>query len=146
MRSQETRKQRIAAEVVRRGRLEFVAGCTAILDGTDLCGDLILVLGGRHAEAVLAGSEGGPEGYWPRVWATRGFLHCYDPTANVVLKAALQDQAWRVREMALKVVARYAVDELFEDALQLRTDEVQRVRIAAERTVRIMISQADSNS
>ena len=142
MRSQETPKQRIAAEVVRRGRLEFVSGCAAVLDGTNLAGDLILVLGGRHAEAVLAGSEGGPEGYWPRVWAVRGFLHCYDPTANVALKVALLDEAWRVREMALKVIARYAVDELFEDTLQLRTDEVQRVRIAAERTVRILISQA----
>jgi hypothetical protein len=146
MHSQETPKQRIAAEVARRGRLEFVAGCSAILDGSDLCGDLILVLGGRHAEAVLAGSEGGPEGYWPRVWAARGFLHCYEPTANVALKAALLDEAWRVREMALKVIVRYAVAELLEDALELRADEVQRVRSAAERAVSLLMSNTDRSS
>jgi len=145
MHSQETPKQRIAAEVNRRGRLEFVSGCAAVLDGTNLAGDLILVLGGRHAEVVLAGSDGGLAGYWPRVWATRGFLHCYEPIANVALKTALRDEAWRVREMALKVIARYAVDELFEDALELRRDEVQRVRSAANRTVTLLMSQTDSN-
>lgn len=98
MHSRETPKQRIAAEVARRGRLEFVAGCSAILDGSDLADDLILVLGCSHAQAVLAGAEGGVAGYWPRVWATRGFLHCYEPSANPALQTALRDDAWRVRD------------------------------------------------
>jgi len=136
MRSQATPQQRITAEVSRCGRLKFVAGCSAVFDGTDCDSELILVLGGRHAEYVLAGLDGGVEGYWPRVWATRGFLHCYEPSADAALAAGLSHESWRVREMALKVVARYAIDALFEEVVPLRTDDVARVRIAAERALR----------
>ena len=48
---------------------------------------------------------------------------------------ATEDAAWRVREMALKVIARHRLGEGMAAALELRTDPVPRVRAAAERAV-----------
>ena len=48
---------------------------------------------------------------------------------------ALTDDAWRVREMALKVVARHRLDDGLTAVLPLRGDPVPRVRQAAERAV-----------
>src|ERR1700689_3126811 len=52
--------------------------------------------------------------YWPRVWAARGLLHVWEPAlattvAVPALLAALSDDAWRVREMAAKVVRRWDI-------------------------------------
>ncbi|MGI8879926.1 MAG: hypothetical protein ACR2KJ_05305 [Jatrophihabitans sp.] len=44
--------------------------------------------------------------YWPRVWAARGLLHAYLPSARNAIVGSLDDPAWRVREMAAKVVRR----------------------------------------
>ena len=136
MLSKTTPLQRITAESKRRGRVEFVAGCITILNGSNIDGDLVMVLGGEHARYVLAGAEGGVDGYWPRVWAARGLLYCYEPVAAEAISSALRDKSWRVREMSLKVIARHAVDELMEDVLPLRNDPIERVRVAAERVLR----------
>jgi hypothetical protein len=143
MKNQMTPQQRIAAESSRRGRAEFVAGCISILDASELDSSLIEVLGGIPAHNVLAGAEGGIKGYWPRVWATRGLLHCYEPNAEVAIGSALSDESWRVREMALKVIARNGVHGLLEDVLPIRSDEYKRVRDAAERAVRLLITTSN---
>ncbi len=85
---------------------------------------------------MLSGAEGGVEGYWPRVWAARGILHCYEPVAREVIRTALGDESWRVREMLLKVIAKHDINELIEDVLPLRHDPIERVRLAAERVLR----------
>jgi len=46
---------------------------------------------------------------------------------------ALNDDAWRVREMALKVVARQLLDAALPAISDLHTDPNARVRRAAER-------------
>lgn len=51
------------------------------------------------------------------------------------MRTALRDEAWRVREMAAKVVARHLVGGLLADVLPLRDDPVPRVRVAAARAV-----------
>ena len=132
--------QRIAVESNRRGRVQFVTGCITILDGSMIDGDLVAVLGGEHAHYVLSGAEGGVEGYWPRVWAARGLLHCYEPIASEVIGKALQDKSWRVREMLLKVIARYEINELIEDVVPLRDDPIERVRLTVERVLRKLTS------
>ena len=99
---------------------------------------LVMVLGGDGAVQVLAGREGGPGGYWPRVWAARGLLHAWDDSATDVLIAAARDDAWRVREMVAKVVARHRVEAAFDAVAALRQDQVPRVRAAAERAVLIL--------
>lgn len=81
--------------------------------------------------------------YWFRVWGARGLLWAWDPVATDEIRMALEDEHWRVREMALKVVARHRLGDLIEATNQLSDDEVPRVRAAAARAV-ISLSRADA--
>ncbi|MCA2218376.1 HEAT repeat domain-containing protein [Jidongwangia harbinensis] len=94
-------------------------------------------LGGRHAEQLLAtrGADLGDQAYWPRVWAARGLLHEWAPAAAPVVVAALDDPAWRVREMAAKVVRRFELGEAGDRLALLVADDVPRVRAAAARAI-----------
>ena len=71
---------------------------------------LVLTGGGVSAESGIPTFRG-KEGYWPRVWAARGLLHAWDDRATAVIVQATADGAWRVREMAAKVIARHRVGE-----------------------------------
>jgi hypothetical protein len=84
---------------------------------------------------VLDGWNGGKTGHWPRVWAARGLLHAWDDAATEAITRATKDEAWRVREMAAKVVARHQVGDALGAVAALRDDEVPRVRAAAGRAV-----------
>ena len=131
-----TPRQSVAAECERRGKAAVIAGCMDLLQGRQDTDDALLIaLAGPAAEAVLDGSAGGKEGYWPRVWAARGLRHAWDDRATAVIIQATADDAWRVREMAAKVIARHRVADAFPAVSRLRTDPVQRVRAAAERAV-----------
>ena len=131
-----TPRQSVAAECERRGKAAVVAGCIGLLQGRQDTDDALLIaLAGPAAQAVLDGSAGGKEGYWPRVWAARGLLYAWDERATAVIIRAAADDAWRVREMAARVIARHRVADAFPAASQLRTDPVHRVRAAAERAV-----------
>jgi hypothetical protein len=130
-----TPRERIEAERQRRGTSALVSGCIELLGGGEPDDGLILALGGAPAEYVLAGGEGGRDGYWPRVWAARGLLHVWDGQATAAIIAATADDSWRVREMAAKVVARYRVDEALSAMAGLQGDPVPRVRAAASRAI-----------
>ena len=131
-----TPRQSIAAECERRGKAAVVAGCIDLLQGRQDTDDALLVaLAGPAAQAVLDGSAGGRRGYWPRVWAARGLLHAWDDSATAVIIQATADGAWRVREMAAKVIARHRVGDALAAVSRLRADPVPRVRVAAERAV-----------
>jgi HEAT repeat protein len=130
-----TPRQSIEAESGRRGEHEVVSGCLRILDGDTRDADLLLALGGPGAEQVLAGRAGGLGGYWPRVWATRALLYVWDDRAVPAVIGATADPSWRVREMALKVIARHTVGEAVEEAARLQDDPVARVRQAASRSL-----------
>jgi hypothetical protein len=149
-----TPRQRIAAECASGGRAGLISGCVAMLAGRpdDVDDRLITVLGGDAAAHVLDGGEGGRSGYWPRVWAARGLLHAWDERADQAAETepatgaiigALGDHAWRVREMAAKVVAAHRVDQALDVVAALRDDPIPRVRTAAERAVVLLtVSQA----
>jgi HEAT repeat protein len=62
-------------------------------------------------------------------------LWLWDEAAQAAVIAALDDEAWRVREMAAKVVARHRVEAALPAVLTRRQDPVSRVRRAAERAV-----------
>lgn len=126
------------AAAQRRGDAVFVRRCLELLAGKAVDGDLLDILGGTSAPAVLEGREGGPEGYWPRVWALRAFLYVWDPSAEPSVVAAGGDEHWRVREMVAKVLAaRKATSAASERLLEvLATDQNERVRAAAERALR----------
>src|SRR5262245_43841470 len=100
-----TPRQSILAECQRRGREAVVAGCIDLVDGHGADDALILALAGPAAEYVLAGREGGRDGYWPRVWGARGLLYAWEESAAPAIIRATADEAWRVREMAAKVIA-----------------------------------------
>ena len=134
-----TPRQSVAAECERRGKAAVVAGCIELLQGRhDVDDALVLGLGGAAAHAVLDGREGGKAGYWPRVWAARGLLYAWDECAVAAVIQATADEAWRVREMAAKVIARHRVADGLGAVAGLRGDQVARVRAAAERATVIL--------
>jgi hypothetical protein len=126
-------RQSISAECARRGQGAVVAGCVALLQGRAADTDLYLALAGPAAEAVLRGAAGGVDGYWPRVWGARGLLYAWEEAAAPAVVHATADEAWRVREMALKVIARHVIGDAFEVVVKLRNDPIARVRRAAHR-------------
>jgi HEAT repeat protein len=129
-----TPRERIDAEASRRGARAFATDCVALLDGTGDDPGLLRCLGGRGAEKFLDGGRH-DDTYWLRVWALRGLLWCWDPSAAEAVRAALGDDVWRVREMAARVVARHLVDSAFATVADLHDDPVPRVRAAAHRAL-----------
>lgn len=133
-----TPRQSLAAECERRGQSAVAADCVAILRGEGFDDAFLTVLAGPASAAVLQGYEGGPEGHWPRVWAARGLLYAWDESASSAIAEATTDEAWRVREMAGKVIARHRVGAALDAVVALSDDPVPRVRAAAERAVRTL--------
>lgn len=111
----------------------MIDGCLALLQEQEYDEALLFVIGGPGAGAVLAGQEGGVSGYWPRTWATRALLYAWDDRASSAVIAATSDQAWRVREMAAKVIGRHRLDDGLDAVGRLLTDPVPRVRATATR-------------
>ena len=131
-----TPRQSVEAECQSRGHAAVVAGCKDLLAGKKTDPTLVVGLGGRPARWVMDPSERpGPE-YWLRVWALRGLLWAWDDAAGRPVRSALQDDAWRVREMACKVLARHRVVDALPDVALLQDDEVPRVRRAATTAVK----------
>jgi hypothetical protein len=134
----DTPRKRIATECTRRGTSALVTGCLALLSGHPVDDELILALGGLPGAAVLDGYNGGRSGCWPRVWAARALLYAWDDDAISAVMAATEDDAWRVREMAAKVIAHQKLGDALQAVAKLRTDPVPRVRDAGERAVRVL--------
>jgi len=99
-----------------------VSGCVDLLLGRAVDDALVLALGGPPAEYVLGGGAGGRNGYWPRVWACRGLLYAWEKEAAPAVVQATGDNAWRVREMAAKVIARHRIEDAIGAAVGLQDD------------------------
>ena len=127
-----TPKQSVSQECARRGLLAVVNGCVDLLNSKPVDDELILALGGPPAEWVRTGEPSGPD-YWLRVWGARGLLYAWDDSARAAVLRALDDEAWRVRDMALKVVARQGIQEAVDQVERLRDDSSARVRASAAR-------------
>jgi hypothetical protein len=125
-----TPKQSVEQECELRGRPAVVNGCVALLNGKPVDDELILALGGPPAEWVRTGEPSGPD-YWLRVWGARGLLYAWDDSARAPVLRALDDEAWRVRDMALKVVARRGIQGAVDQVERLRDDSSARVRASA---------------
>jgi hypothetical protein len=67
-----TPRDRIAAACARHGEAAVVAACVALLEDDEVDDELVIALGGEHAEHFLAGRDAH---YWGRVWAARGLLY-----------------------------------------------------------------------
>jgi hypothetical protein len=132
-----TPRESVEQECSRRGVDAVVSGCLDVLGGKPADPDLILALGGPPADWVRTGAKPGPD-YWLRVWAARGLLYAWNDSARAGVLRALGDDAWRVREMALRVVARYHLHEAIVHVEGLRDDPSARVRARASRTARAL--------
>ena len=132
-----TPRRSIERECARRGRADVVAGCVRLIAGQDVDPGLLLALGGPAAEKFLDGHEHA-DTYWLRVWGVRGLLWAGDAGQLDAVRTALDDQAWRVREMAAKVVARHRIGAALVQVAELRLDPVARVRAAGARAVEVL--------
>lgn len=128
-----TPRERVRQACSAEGERSVALWCAELLAGQAPVDQRIVALGGAHAEAVLEGRE--KADYWPRVWAARGLLYAWTPEAAPAVVAALGDDSWRVREMALKVVRLRELGEAAEAGAELTGDEVERVRKAAVRAL-----------
>lgn len=118
---------RVAVELF--GQEVVVDWCESLLRGLATDDDA------RYPDiAWLNGTIGWPE-YWSRVWGARGLLHIGPPAHPQVVLDALDDEAWRVREMALKVVVRHELDDPDGHVMVLIEDPVERVRTQALRAL-----------
>ncbi|MCU1543551.1 MAG: repeat protein [Microbacteriaceae bacterium] len=123
--------ERIAKVVEQLGEDEVIARATALIAGLNAGEEFLLAVGGRHAQGIL---DGAPPLYWPEVWGARTFLYVWNDSAIPAVLAGLGNQAWRVREMSAKVVARRELAYPAE-VVALVTDEVARVRAQAARAL-----------
>ena len=122
---------RIAHAVAALGENEVIDRAKALLAGLNAGDEFLLWVGGKHAQGIL---DGAPPLYWPEVWGARTFLYVWNDSATPAVLAGLGNQAWRVREMSAKVVARRELQYPAEVAA-LATDEVARVRAQAARAL-----------
>jgi len=130
-----TPRHSVEQECARRGTAQVVAGCVELLAGRDADVALVHALGGPAAGSVLGPHPRRDQRYWLRVWAARALLYAWDDSAQDAVLTALADEAWRVREMAAKVVAKRALGHTLELLVTLRADPVPRVREAVERAI-----------
>ncbi len=125
----------LRAACARQGEGWVVERCVRLLEGDALDLEIGEILAGPAARQVLSGAWGGDTSYWPRVWALRGLLYAWSQDAAASVVARLNDDSWRAREMALKVIARHRIDAALEGAAARQDDPVARVRRAAERAL-----------
>jgi HEAT repeats len=130
-----TPRQSVEFECARRGREQVIDGCVALLRDREVDDALIMALAGPAGRVVLDDGPAQRNQYWRRVWGARGLLYAFDERAEAAIVDALDDEHWRVREMAAKVVARHAIGAALPAVASLRDDPVPRVRSAAERAV-----------
>jgi hypothetical protein len=115
--------------------------CLALLDGNTDYDRLPLPLsylgGGQAVSALNRDPRLAARGqdFWPRVWGARGLRYVWLPYAEPGVVAALPDPAWRVQEMAAKVVAQRELTSAADALVPLLTGETTRVRVAAIRAM-----------
>ncbi|GAA4360469.1 HEAT repeat domain-containing protein [Angustibacter luteus] len=133
----ELAEQQLGAPVVLRWCAGLLTGDVAYDDPAQ---PPLTWLGGPHATWLLGqpARVADDQEYWARTWAARALLHAWDDAVLELVPAvvcALADPAWRVREMAAKVVARRELGQAGEALLPLVEDDVPRVRAAAVRAL-----------
>ena len=130
-----TPRQSIEGARSRLGERYLALECKSVLEGKELTPDLGYILSGPASLSVFEGREGGIDGRWPKVWALRALLYAWDEEVAPAVVVQLDDESWRVQEMALKVVRRRQIDEALEKVAALRQSENARVRSAAQRAL-----------
>lgn len=123
--------QRIAAAVEQQGESVVVTRALSLMEGNNEGESFLLLVGGEHAQGIL---DGAPPLYWPELWGIRALLYVWDDSAASAVVGALSNPAWRVREMAARVIAARDLPARSE-LTTVVADETPRVRIAAARAL-----------
>jgi hypothetical protein len=97
--------------------------------------ELMSFLAGGAAGPRWVGLGFGTQAYFVRTWALRAMLYAWDESASATVIDALEDEHWRPREMALKVIAKRLVDGDVDAVARMQDDPVPRVRAAARRAL-----------
>ncbi|MBA3286601.1 MAG: HEAT repeat domain-containing protein [Acidimicrobiia bacterium] len=130
-------QERVEQACDRWGDDEVVARCAALLAlGPDDVptapgAELAMTLGGLTDESWLATGKPPGHAYWARVWAARALLYVWSSNATSAVLVALDDDHWRVREMAARVVTRRELAEAAELVAARTSDGSPRVRAAS---------------
>ena len=125
------------------GDRELVRWCADLLTGGAVYGDPAGPDPGWLAGRMVSG-WGSPDqltgstAYWARVWAARTLLYVWDDEATTAVVGCLTDPHWRVREMGLKVCARWEVAQAVASAVTMLADDRARVRAAAVRLLGVV--------
>lgn len=122
-------KDLAAAAVDLFGRERVVAWCEELLAGRAADDDE------DWPDIAWLGGTVGWIDYWARTWGARGLLHIGPPDRPEIVLAALDDPAWRVREMSLKVIRRHGLDDPRGRIGRLVEDPSERVRVQAWTTL-----------
>jgi HEAT repeat protein len=115
--------------------------CLALLEGNTRYELLPLPLsyigGARAVSALNRDSPTAVRGqqFWPRLWGARGLRYVWLPYAEPGVVAALGDPAWRVREMAAKVVSQRELASAGDALVPLLSSTTPRVQVAAIRAI-----------
>lgn len=115
--------------------------CLALLEGNtryDLLPLPLAYLGGARAASALNRDPPARSPWqqsWPRVWGARGLRYVWLPYAEAGVVAALRDPAWRVREMAAKVVGQRELASAADALVPLLSSATPRVQVAAIRAM-----------
>jgi len=117
--------------------------CLAVLDGHedyDLLPVPLVYLAGVHAVTKLGRGDLAlrRQSQWPRVWSARALRFIWLDYAEPGVIAALADPAWRVREMAAKVVGQRVLASGADRLIELLGDEEPRVRVAGVRALGVV--------
>lgn len=131
----DTPRGRVELACQRHGTAAVADACIRLLAGADIDPVMREMFGDQHSPVWL---DSDVNAYWLRVWGARGLMWNWDPRAVASIRTALADEAWRVREMAAKVVARNLVDDLQPEVVELQHDPVPRVRAAAVRALTLL--------
>lgn len=113
---------------------DVVDGAISLMAGNNEGENFLLYVGGEHAQGIL---DGAPALYWPELWGTRTLLYVWDDSAISPVLNALQNPAWRVREMAARVVAARGIPAA-DELLELLRDDTPRVRIAGAKALGVV--------
>lgn len=122
---------RISAAIDRFGGADTIDRAIALLSGTNAGDEFLLYVGGEHARGVL---DGAPPLYWPELWGARALLYTWDESAVPAVTAGLTNQAWRVREMCVRVAVARGL-EVADILIDLLADVSPRVRAASVRAL-----------
>jgi hypothetical protein len=103
-----TPRHRIEDACRAHGAAAVADACMRLIAGGELDDVMRDVFSEVHSQKWL---DNEVNAYWLRVWGARGLMWNWDPRAIESIRAALADEAWRVRAAAMRALALLAAQD-----------------------------------